>query len=68
DVIADGQDGVLVKFGDVPALAAAVGELLRDRERARRLGAAGQAKVLRELTWDRIYAQVRAVYDEVVKT
>jgi glycogen(starch) synthase len=68
DVIADGQDGVLVKFGDVPALAAAVGELLRDRERARRLGAAGQAKVLRELTWDQIYARVREVYREVLRT
>jgi glycosyltransferase involved in cell wall biosynthesis len=66
DVIADGQDGVLVKFGDVPALAAAVGELLRDHQRARRLGAAGRAKVLRELTWDHIYARVRAVYDEVI--
>jgi glycosyltransferase involved in cell wall biosynthesis len=66
DVIADGQDGVLVRFGDVPALAAAVGDLLRDRERARRLGAAGHAKVLRELTWDQIYARVRAVYQEVL--
>jgi glycosyltransferase involved in cell wall biosynthesis len=68
DVIADGQDGVLVRFGDVPALAAAVGDLLRDRDRARRLGAAGRAKVLRELTWDRIYARVRDVYREVLNT
>ena len=68
DVIADGQDGLLVTFGDVPALAAAVGELLADRERARRLGAAGRAKVLRELTWDRVYGRVRDVYDEVLKT
>jgi glycogen synthase len=65
DVIDAGQNGVLVTFGDVPALAAAVGDLLRDRELARRLGAAGRAKVLRELTWDQIYARVRAVYDEV---
>jgi glycogen synthase len=68
DVIADGQDGILVQYGDVPALAAAIGDLLSDRERARRLGAAGRAKVLRELTWEQIYARVRAVYDEVVKT
>jgi glycogen(starch) synthase len=65
DVIDDGRDGLLVPFGDVDALAGAIGRLLRDREMARRLGAAGRAKVLRDLTWDRIYTQVRAVYDEL---
>jgi glycogen(starch) synthase len=64
DVIADGQDGLLVPFGDVAAIAAAIERLLRDHELARRLGESGRAKVLRELTWDRIYAQVRAVYAE----
>jgi glycogen synthase len=66
DVIDDGQDGLLLPFGDVPALADAIGGLLRDREHARRLGASGHAKVLRELTWDQVYTRVRAVYDEVV--
>jgi len=65
DVIDDGRDGLLVPFGDLDAIAGAIGRLLHDRNQARRLGAAGHAKVLRELTWDRIYAQVRAVYDEV---
>jgi glycogen(starch) synthase len=67
DVISDRRDGLLVPFGDVPALADAIGELLRDRDEARRLGAAGHAKVLRELTWDRVYSDVRAVYDEVTR-
>jgi glycosyltransferase involved in cell wall biosynthesis len=65
DVIDDGCDGLLVPFGDVPALAGAVGRLLRDRDMARRLGAAGREKVLSHLTWDQIYAQVRAVYHEL---
>ena len=65
DVIGDGRDGVLVEFGDVAALAGAIGRLLHARDEARRLGANGRAKVLRELTWDQIYAKVRAVYDEV---
>jgi glycogen synthase len=65
DVIGDGQDGLLVRFGDVPALAEAIGGLLRDRELARRLGAAGHARVLRELTWDHVYSRARAVYDEL---
>jgi glycosyltransferase involved in cell wall biosynthesis len=66
DVIEHERDGLLVPFGDVPALAGALGRLLRDRAEAQRLGAAGHAKVLRDLTWDRIYAQVRAIYDEVL--
>lgn len=65
DVIDDGRDGVLVPFGDIAAIAGAIDRLLRDRDEARRLGAAGRAKVLRDLTWERIYAQVRAVYDEL---
>ena len=66
DVIADGHDGLLAPFGDVAAIASAIERLLRDRELAGRLGAAGRAKVLRELTWDKIYAQVRGVYGEVL--
>jgi glycosyltransferase involved in cell wall biosynthesis len=66
DVIDDGRDGLLVPFGDLDAIAGAIGRLLHDRDLTQRLGAAGRAKVLRDLTWDRIYAQVRAVYDEVL--
>jgi glycogen synthase len=65
DVIDDGRDGVLVPFGNLDAIAGAITRLLRDRDQARQLGDAGRAKVLRELTWDQIYAKVRAVYDEV---
>jgi glycosyltransferase involved in cell wall biosynthesis len=65
DVIDDGVDGLLAPFGDVAAIAGAIGRLLGDRALAQRLGEAGRAKVLRALTWDHIYAQVRAVYAEV---
>jgi glycogen synthase len=65
DVIDDGVNGLLAPFGDVAAIAGAIGRLLGDRALAQRLGEAGRAKVLRALTWDHIYAQVRAVYAEV---
>ncbi len=65
DVIEEGVDGLLVRFGDVPALAAAIGRLLGDRALARRLGAAGRARVLRTLTWEHIYTRARAVYREL---
>ncbi len=65
DVITDGGDGLLVRFGDVAGLAQAIRLLLDDRALARRLGAAGREKTLRSLTWDHVYARVRTVYAEV---
>jgi glycosyltransferase involved in cell wall biosynthesis len=38
EVVRDGTDGLLVRPGDAPALAAAIARLLRDRALARRLG------------------------------
>ena len=66
DVIDDGVDGVLVRWGDDAGLAEALGRLLADQGMARRMGAAGRQKVLRELTWEHKYAQVRDVYAELV--
>jgi glycogen(starch) synthase len=65
DVITDGSDGLLVRFGDVAGLAQAIRSILDDRALARRLGAAGREKTLRSLTWDHVYARVRTVYAEV---
>ena len=63
EVIADGADGYLIRFGDVPALAARLRALLADPALAARLGRAGHAKVLREHTWghkiDRLVAALR---------
>jgi glycosyltransferase involved in cell wall biosynthesis len=65
-VIADGEDGLLVPFGDLRALTGAIERLLADRALAHRLGASGRAKVTRELTWDAAYARVRALYAALV--
>ncbi len=67
DVITDQHDGLLVRFGDVDELAGAIARVLSNPEEARRLGSAGQARVLRELTWEHIYAQARSVYAEVAE-
>jgi glycosyltransferase involved in cell wall biosynthesis len=67
DVIDDGVNGILTSFGDVPAIADAIRMLIENTKTAARLGAAGQAKVLRELTWNHKYAAVRTMYDEVVR-
>lgn len=64
-VVRDGVDGTLVPFGDANELALAIRRLLTDQEYARGLGAAGRERVLAEFTWDRKFAQVKALYEEL---
>jgi phosphatidylinositol alpha-1,6-mannosyltransferase len=52
--LVDGETGVLVDGRDGDAVAAAVGELLADPERARRMGEAGRARVERDHDWTAI--------------
>jgi glycogen(starch) synthase len=65
DVVRDGDDGLLVEFGDAGGLARALRRLLDDRETAAALGRRGRAKVFGEYTWDHQYARMRAIVDEV---
>jgi glycogen(starch) synthase len=66
DVINDGVDGLLVPFGDVPELAAAINTLLSDPSRAQTMGQRGRAKVEARYTWDHIYARLCSVYEQVL--
>jgi glycosyltransferase involved in cell wall biosynthesis len=45
--------GVLVNFGDVDQLAAAVDNLLHDRKKAERMGLMGRDRVQKEYTWEK---------------
>jgi glycosyltransferase involved in cell wall biosynthesis len=62
DVITDGEDGVLIPFGDVPALAQALSRLQDHPAERADLGAHGQEKVYRLHTWEQKYAPVRDLY------
>ena len=62
ELVADGETGVLVPQGDVEALAAALDALLRDPERARRMGEAGRARVEREFSLASSTERVLALY------
>ncbi len=51
DLIRDGEDGLLVRCGDVEGLAAGLARLAADEGLRRRLGAVGRDRVGREFRW-----------------
>jgi glycogen(starch) synthase len=65
DVVSDGQDGFLVPFGDVSALAGRIRQLLADADLRQRLGESGRRKVAERYTWDVLYPRLR---DELAAT
>jgi glycosyltransferase involved in cell wall biosynthesis len=68
EVVVPGRTGVLVRPGDAPALAEAIGALLADPDRRCRLGQAGRCRYLRSFTRQRMAADVWAVYEQVLRT
>jgi glycosyltransferase involved in cell wall biosynthesis len=62
DAVEHGVTGLLVPPRDPAALARAIAELLEDRERARRFGAAGRERVARGFLVGHMAAGTRAVY------
>ena len=63
DVIDDGVDGFLVRFGGTEELAATIARLLADRALARRMGRAGRAKVLESMTLEHKYRKLLEIYE-----
>jgi glycogen(starch) synthase len=62
-VVSDGIDGLLVHFGDVPALADSIETIITRPDLAAQLGANGRSKVVSEEQW---FERVRAVYEELL--
>lgn len=52
EIVRDGVTGLLVAPGDAPALASAIGALLRAPERAADLGRAARSHALRQFSWN----------------
>jgi phosphatidylinositol alpha-1,6-mannosyltransferase len=64
DAVRDGETGLLVDPENPEAVAGAVRLLLRDRDLARRLGAAGRKAVESFYNWDRVAADVLRIGSE----
>ena len=62
-VIRHEDDGLLVRCGDVTALADALGRLVDDATRRRRLGEAGRERSARDYRWEDKLAMVRKSYE-----
>lgn len=67
-VIVDGVDGCLVDFGDVEGLAQTIARLLELPGLREEMGRRGQAKVQREMTWERVFQRVQGVYEAVLSS
>ena len=66
ELVVDGETGILVPPRDPEALAEALGALLDDPERSRRLGEAGRARVLERFSEEAMTRRILEVYDELV--
>ncbi len=62
DVIRDGVEGVIVRPGDVDAIAAALEHLYRNPDVVERMGAAARQRVVENFTWDHYRARLLNAY------
>ncbi|SMC22447.1 Glycosyltransferase involved in cell wall bisynthesis [Desulfacinum hydrothermale DSM 13146] len=66
ELVEDGVSGLLVPPNDAPALASALERVLRDRDLAARLAAAGRERALCHFTLDRVVREVERVIGETI--
>jgi glycosyltransferase involved in cell wall biosynthesis len=66
EVIQEGKTGFLIPYGDRELLAIRITQVLDDRALACRMGERGRKKVLDHHTWERVYANVKPVYEAFI--
>ena len=66
DLVVDGETGLLVPPGDVPALRDALLRLLADRELRHRLGASARERAVARLGWEAATRQTLDAYHEAL--
>ena len=68
EVVVDGETGRLVPMRDFVALARAIRELIRDPEKARRMGEAGRSRVEAEFRAETMVERFATLYEEIART
>ncbi len=66
DQIRPGREGILVPPGDPKALSEALLGLLRDPERARRMGEAGRLRAATEFSHENMVRRVEGIYRDAL--
>lgn len=66
DMVTDGEHGLLVPPGEVPALTEALARVIGDPELARRMGRAGRARAEAEFAIDRQIERLADIYDALI--
>ncbi|MEY2543997.1 MAG: hypothetical protein QOE81_1458 [Verrucomicrobiota bacterium] len=67
DVVRDGVEGIIVKPGDVDAIAAAIEHLYRRPEIVASMGAAARQRVLENFTWDHYRTRLLGAYERAIR-
>jgi glycosyltransferase involved in cell wall biosynthesis len=67
DVVRDGVEGIIVKPGDVNAIAAALEHLYRHPEIVQRMGAAARRRVIDNFTWDHFRTRLLDAYETAMR-
>jgi glycosyltransferase involved in cell wall biosynthesis len=65
EVVEHGETGLLVPPGDVDAMAAAIGQLIEDRDMRERMGRQGRKWVLSRYKWEDSVSAMRELYRNV---
>ncbi|HYI15507.1 MAG TPA: glycosyltransferase family 4 protein, partial [Thermomicrobiales bacterium] len=63
ELVRDGENGLLVPFGDVAAIARAIERLLDDSSLARALGERGYQLAMGEYTWAAVHERVKSAFE-----
>jgi glycosyltransferase involved in cell wall biosynthesis len=66
EAVVHGETGILVAPRDPVALAGAVRELLDERVRRERFGAAGAERATREFSAETLITRITAIYEDVL--
>ena len=67
DVVRDGVEGIIVKPGDVNAVAAALEHFYRNPDVVEQMGAAARRRVVENFTWDHFRTRLLSAYETAMR-